>query len=223
MGIYFSGKRQDVSARKKNWLKYFTYLFIVSFLYACICFAKRFFPWVCLSITFAGLWEIIHLQRWKTRPLNITFYVTLSVYLLVSVLFMLFSSLSLSVLLFTLVTVCSFDAFCQIAGQLFGRRKICPQLSPNKTIEGFLGGLLMSVSVFLIVGRIINLPEYHVIVMGSGICLSAFAGDISASWIKRRYNVKDFSSALPGHGGFLDRFDSFIAAGAFVYVLNLFF
>jgi phosphatidate cytidylyltransferase len=223
VGIYLSGKRQDVRERKKNWLKYFTYLFIVAFLYGCICFAEKYFPLVCLLIVFAGFWEIINLQRRMPIQKKFVFYTVLPIYLPVSVLFLLFSSLPQTVLLFTLLTVCAFDAFCQIAGQLFGKRKICPRLSPNKTFEGLMGGFAMSVGAFLIIGKIFYLPEFYVIVMGLGICFFAFAGDLSASWIKRRYGVKDFSSALPEHGGFLDRFDSFIASGAFVYLFNLFF
>ncbi|GHU71840.1 hypothetical protein FACS189413_14080 [Bacteroidia bacterium] len=61
------------------------------------------------------------------------------------------------------------------------------------------------------------------IMLGLGICLFSFAGDLAASCIKRVYGVKDFSSALSEHGGFLDRFDSFIVAGTFIYLVNLFF
>jgi len=126
-------------------------------------------------------------------------------------------------LLFTLFTVCAFDAFSQISGQLFGKRKICPHLSPNKTYEGLIGGLIMSTCAFFIVGCTVHLSIFYTFVMGLGICLSSFVGDLAASWIKRRYKVKNFSSIIPGHGGFLDRFDSFIVAGMFVFLFNSFF
>jgi phosphatidate cytidylyltransferase len=222
VGIYLSCKKQDVSERKKNWLKYFSYLFIVACLYGCICFAEKHFYVVCLLIVFAGFLEIINLQRKMPVQKKFVFYAVLSIYLLVSVLFLFFSNLPQSILAFTLFTVCSFDAFCQIVGQLFGKRKICLRISPNKTFEGLTGGLVMSVGASFIIGKIIHLPESYIIVMGLGICLFSLGGDLSASWIKRQYGVKDFSTALPGHGGFLDRFDSFIASGAFVYLFNLF-
>jgi len=103
------------------------------------------------------------------------------------------------------------------------KNKICPQISPNKTYEGLLGGFLMSVCTFLIIGKILEFTVFFTIIAGVGICVSSFLGDFSASWIKRKYGVKDFSSALPGQGGFLDRFDSFITAGAFVYLFHLIF
>ena len=222
IGMYFAGRKRTSTKRKQNWLKYFTYFLIIILLYGCICFAKNTFPWVCFLIIFAGLIEIIHLQKKKPKKRNV-FYSILFVYVLVSVVFYLFSGLSQSLLLYVLFTVCTFDAFCQIAGQLVGKNKICPQISPNKTYEGLFGGLFMAICTFFIIGKVLRFSVSFTIIAGVGICLFSFIGDLSASWVKRKYEVKDFSSALPGHGGFLDRFDSFITAGAFVYIINLFF
>ena len=222
IGTYFAGRKQNQTARKKNWLKYFTYFFIVIFLYLWICLAEKIFSWICLAIIFAGLIEIIRLQK-KIPQKRIAFYSILFVYVLISAGFYCFSKLSQSLLLYTLFTVCTFDAFCQIAGQLFGENKICPQISPNKTYEGLFGGLFMAVGTFLVIGKILELPVFLSIIFGFIICLFSFVGDLSASWLKRMYNVKDFSSALPGHGGFLDRFDSFITAGAAIYLFHLLF
>jgi len=218
MGIYFTGINQNQTERKKNWLKYFTYLLIVAFLYGCICFAQKIFSWVCLFIVFAGLLEILHLQK-RFPQKRTVIYSILLVYLLLSVGFYFFGRLSQPILLYTLFTVCIFDSFSQIAGQLLGKNKICPQLSPNKTYEGLFGGVFMSVCSFLIIGKILEFSVIFTVISDFFICFFAFAGDLSASWIKRKYGVKDFSSALPGHGGFLDRFDSFIVSGAFVYLL----
>ena len=221
-GMYFAGKKRTPAERKKNWLKYFTYFLIVIFLYGCICLAENIFPWVCLSIAFAGLLEIICLQK-KNPQKRSVFCSILFVYVLISAGFYLFSSLSQSLLLYALFTVCTFDAFCQIAGQLVGKNKICPQISPNKTYEGLFGGLFMAICTFFIIGKILGFSASFTTITGVGICLFSFVGDLSASWTKRKYGVKDFSSALPGHGGFLDRFDSFIAVGAFVYLFHLLF
>ena len=88
--------------------------------------------------------------------------------------------------------------------------------------EGLFGGFLMSICTFIIMGKAFEFTMFHTIIEGVVICVFAFTGDLAASWIKRKYGVKDFSCALPGHGGFLDRFDSFITAGAFVYLFHLF-
>jgi phosphatidate cytidylyltransferase len=222
VGTYFAGRKQNQTERKKNWLKYFTYFIIIISLFVCICFAIKIFPWICGLILIAGLFEIIRLPKKKPQKINL-FYLIFLGYVLISIGFYSFSNLSQSILLYTLFTVCTFDAFCQIAGQLFGKNKICPHISPNKTYEGLFGGLLMSVCTFFIIGKILELTVFHTIIVGFGICIFAFTGDLTASWIKRKYGVKDFSSALPGHGGFLDRFDSFITAGAFVYLFHLIF
>jgi len=221
-GIYFAGRKQNPIERKKSWLKYFTYFIIIILLYVCICFAVKIFPWICGLIVVAGLVEIIRLQ--KNNPQKRTvFYMILSVYVLISTGFYFFGNLSQSILLYTLFTVCTFDAFCQIAGQLFGKNKMCSQISPNKTYEGLFGGFFMSVYIFFIIGKILDFTAVYTIIAGFGICVFSFTGDLAASCIKRKYGIKDFSSVLPGQGGFLDRFDSLITAGAFVYLLHLLF
>ena len=219
-GTYFAGRKQNPAERKKGWLKYFVYFIIVILLYACICFTVKIFPWICGLIVIAGLVEIIRLQK-KNPQKKTAFYAILLVYMLISTGFYFFGNLSQSILLYTFFTVCTFDAFCQVVGQLFGKNKICPQISPNKTYEGLLGGLFMSVCTFFIIGKTLEFTASYTIVVGFGICVCAFMGDLAASWIKRKYSVKDFSSALPGQGGFLDRFDSFITAGAFVFLYHL--
>ena len=221
IGIYFAMRKKNPTERKQNWLKYFTYILIFILLYGCICFAEKTFSWVCVIIASVGLHELMCLQK-KTPQKKIVFYPTLFAYVSVSVVFYFFSGLPQSLLLYTLFTVCTFDAFCQISGQLLGKTKISPRISPNKTLEGFIGGLCMAVCTFLVIGKILGFPIFFTILFGFITCLFSFAGDLSASWVKRRYKVKDFSSILPGQGGFLDRFDSFITAGAFVYLLYYF-
>ena len=220
IGTYFANRKQNPPEQKKSWLKYFTYFMIIILLYACICFAIKIFPWICALIVVAGLVEIVSLQ--KNNPQRRTvFYVILLMYMLISAGFYFFSNLHQSMLLYTLFIVCTFDAFCQVTGQLFGKHKICPQISPNKTFEGLSGGFLMSICTGFIIGKILEFTTFYAIIAGLGICIFSFTGDLTASWIKRKYNVKDFSTALPGQGGFLDRFDSLITAGAFVYLFHL--
>jgi phosphatidate cytidylyltransferase len=222
IGIYFIGKKQNPVKRKKNRLKYFTYFFIVAFLYGCIRFAEKIFPCLCLLIAFAGLFEIARLQR-NILQKRVVFYGIIFVYVSVSIGFYFFSCLSQSALLYTFFMVCLFDAFSQIGGQLLGKHKIFPRLSPNKTYEGLLGGLFAVVATSPLIGKILGFSVFNAVILGFGICLFSFTGDLSASWIKRKYGVKDFSSALSVHGGFLDRFDSFIVSGAFIYLISLIF
>ena len=114
--------------------------------------------------------------------------------------------------------VATMDAFSQLWGRLLGRHKLCPRLSPRKTVEGLCGGLLTTALVAALLGswtphmvwtRLVSLA---LLTAGAGL-----AGDLSFSAIKRRLAIKDFSSLLPGHGGVLDRFDSLIFAAPAYY------
>ena len=115
-----------------------------------------------------------------------------------------------------LVTAAS-DGFSQVVGQLFGRRKLAPRISAAKTIEGLLGGLVAAVSVALLAHDSLGLATpLHGAAIALATGVAGLAGDLSASWVKRRAGLKDYSRALPGQGGFLDRFDSLLGALAVI-------
>jgi phosphatidate cytidylyltransferase len=117
---------------------------------------------------------------------------------------------------FLFLVAATFDGFSQVVGQWIGRTPLAPAISPAKTVEGALGGLVAAVSIALAVGLALHLGNTAAIGWGVATAIAALAGDLSKSWIKRRAGIKDFGSALPGQGGFLDRFDSFLAACAIV-------
>jgi phosphatidate cytidylyltransferase len=111
-----------------------------------------------------------------------------------------------------LITAAS-DGFSQVVGQLFGHRKLAPKISPAKTVEGLLGGLVAAVAVALLTNEVLGLTtpsRAAALAVATG--LAGLAGDLAASWVKRRAGIKDFSNTLPGQGGFLDRFDSLLGA-----------
>ncbi|MPQ42406.1 phosphatidate cytidylyltransferase [Clostridium tarantellae] len=114
------------------------------------------------------------------------------------------------------------DTMAYYAGRLFGKHKLCPKVSPKKTIEGSLGGVLGSTLACVIFGIILS--KYYPIVSISnylviGILCGVFCqlGDLVASSIKRYVGIKDYSNLIPGHGGILDRFDSILFAAVVVY------
>lgn len=112
------------------------------------------------------------------------------------------------VMMFTAILLT--DIGCYYAGRHLGKHKLAPVVSPNKTIEGSIGGSICAVIVALIVGYFIGLEWYYS--MFAGILCTMFAqiGDLCESLIKRDAGVKDSGDSLPGHGGFLDRTDSFV-------------
>lgn len=119
-------------------------------------------------------------------------------------------------LLIPLVAAFLSDSFALFTGMLIGRHKLAPELSPKKTVEGAWGGLI-GATIFMLVYGVVMRECFHVSVQFPLLALygalgSIFAqlGDLSFSYIKRQYGLKDFGYIFPGHGGVLDRFDSVI-------------
>lgn len=114
------------------------------------------------------------------------------------------------------------DTTAYYTGRAFGKRKLCPKVSPKKTIEGSLGGMIGSAVAcglfgLFAISRGVALPIYHYLAVGIACGVFCQFGDLTASSIKRYVGVKDYSNLIPGHGGILDRFDSILFAGVIVY------
>ncbi|MDT2829478.1 phosphatidate cytidylyltransferase [Vagococcus carniphilus] len=128
------------------------------------------------------------------------------------------------VLMFALLVVWSTDIGAYFCGMKFGKNKLAPHISPNKTIEGAVGGILCAVVVAGIYMVFWPLP-YNMIVM---LVLTAIfsvvgqMGDLVQSAYKRHYGVKDSGKILPGHGGILDRFDSLLFVFPLMHLVGLF-
>lgn len=123
-----------------------------------------------------------------------------------------------SLIWLVVITAFATDIFAYFTGYLFGKHKLCPSISPKKTIEGAFGGVFGSV-VLSVVFILIIQPDLllHGIVMGVlGSVISQF-GDLTASIIKRKIGIKDYGDLIPGHGGILDRFDSVLFTAPFIY------
>lgn len=110
------------------------------------------------------------------------------------------------------------DTGAYFVGSMFGKHKLCPAISPKKSIEGFFGGLIFNTIAFPLLGLLFTIfnpllkPNYIILAIMGLICaLCGCVGDLFASYIKRSTGIKDFGKIMPGHGGVLDRFDSFLA------------
>ena len=111
---------------------------------------------------------------------------------------------------FIMVWVCDSGAY--FSGRALGRHKMAPHLSPKKTIEGAVGGVLLTVVAALIIAQFLPLATstLHTVLIGLLVAFGAIVGDLFESYLKRSFGVKDSGNILPGHGGFADRFDSFL-------------
>jgi phosphatidate cytidylyltransferase len=129
-----------------------------------------------------------------------------------------------------LITAFCTDIFAYFGGYFLGKHKLCPVISPKKTIEGSVCGILGSVVFCVLFGKFfplsigLELWEYAVIGVAGGI-VSQF-GDLTASIFKRKIGIKDYGTLIPGHGGIMDRFDSVLFTAPMVYyvlyILQLF-
>jgi phosphatidate cytidylyltransferase len=114
------------------------------------------------------------------------------------------------------------DSGAYFAGHLFGRRLLFPSLSPNKTIEGSLGGLLLTILVVGFVSyQVLDFSLAKAAVIGAGVSIFSQGGDLFESMLKRILDVKDLGHFLPGHGGILDRIDSLLFTAPAVYYISL--
>lgn len=122
-------------------------------------------------------------------------------------------------LIFLLLTVFAGDTGAYFVGRAWGRAKLCPSISPNKTWAGLWGGLLAGALAGLAGGMLDGDPQDLLTgpLIGLGVAGLGVVGDLSVSMVKRHYRIKDAGSLLPGHGGILDRLDSFILAAPWLY------
>lgn len=120
------------------------------------------------------------------------------------------------------------DSGAYLAGRAFGKHKMAPKISPKKTIEGAVGGILFSVvlnlAAFFIFQKITGqtpMPWWLIAIITIPISFLGMMGDLSASVIKRNYGIKDFGKLFPGHGGVMDRFDSALFTFSALYAIVL--
>lgn len=124
-----------------------------------------------------------------------------------------------------LVAAFTSDAFALFAGMAFGKHKLAPELSPKKTVEGAAGGFAGAIVCCILYGVImkynfhLQVNYVYLAIYGALGSVVSQLGDLSFSYIKRQYGLKDFGNIFPGHGGVLDRFDSVIFCAPLVEIL----
>lgn len=119
-----------------------------------------------------------------------------------------------------IVTVVSIDVGAYFSGVMFGKHKMAPRISPKKTWEGFAGSAVAAIIAGTLLSLfMLGMPWWFGLVFGATFVVTATLGDLTESLIKRDLGIKDISTWLPGHGGFLDRLDSILPSAAAAYVL----
>lgn len=222
LGTAFANRATDIKIRKERWLKLGIHFLIVHALVAYILYYSNYFYLGIIFILIISFFEIFKYASRKKQPT--LFYVcTFLIFSFLAVGFYLMSrSFASSLLLYIFMTVFVFDGFSQIFGQLFGRRLLFPKISPGKTVEGLAGGAMMAILTSIFIREWILVSILQSIYFCLLLIVASVFGDWLASYYKRKHEIKDYSRLIPGHGGMLDRFDSWIAASAITYFAVIF-
>lgn len=120
-------------------------------------------------------------------------------------------------LLFNFACICDMGAY--FVGVTMGKHKLCPEISPKKTVEGAIGGIVSSVIITLVISLLFKKFSIAVLILTIPLCVLGMIGDLFASAIKRSVGLKDYSNLIPGHGGIMDRLDSIIMIAPTMFVL----
>ena len=213
----------------------------------------------CLILLFIGQFELREIYKWAFAFLGImtiasmiyAFFIRKGLTTLIDISFTFFAVLYVDILLsFFLLTyyiadngaqigkylvwyiifgACFTDIFAYFIGCKFGKHKLCPEISPKKTVEGAIGGIFGCIISLLVytfaLNKLCNFGINYISIGAIAVFVSIFAqlGDLVASSIKRNAKIKDFGNLLPGHGGVLDRIDSILFVSPIIYYFLAYF
>jgi phosphatidate cytidylyltransferase len=214
IGFYLINRKKERDVARKSYTKFGVYFIIINILFFSITVQAAIFSYLAILIVAVGSFELSRLFVSAKFQHKLFFVLSLLVYFILSAGFIVFSLADRNLILLTFLILSIFDSFSQISGQLFGKTKIMPSISPNKTLGGVAGGTVISLLSAFLLKKLFLGTNSELFLFALGAVFFAFAGDILASLYKRKFRVKDYSNWIPGHGGFLDRFDSLIAGGA---------
>lgn len=173
---------------------------------------------------------MLNMETIKLKDISVTFFLTVYVAFMFGHLIQVRNMYN-GHLLVWLIFIGAFitDTAALFGGKFFGKHKLCPKLSPKKTIEGSISGVIGCVAATLIYCLICRIgfgvfPHYgQAILIAFGASIVSQIGDLAASCIKRQFGIKDYGKIMPGHGGVMDRFDSILFVAPFVYYMLLIF
>ena len=202
------------------YLRIFTSIILISIFFITIFYLENY-----LIYLFCVIYLILFLEIFYNFRKKINFFIIFIIYILISFIsiqFYLFKFFDLEKFIYFIFIIIFFDSFSYLMGSFFGKKKILPKLSPNKTYLGFFGGITLTIFFSYIYNynyKIYSLNNF--IIFNSLIIISSFLGDIIESYFKRISSLKNSSLLLPGHGGLLDRLDSFLMSIIIFTLLEL--
>jgi phosphatidate cytidylyltransferase len=212
-GMYAANRRVNAVRRRERWIKFIIYFVILNTVLLLAARGPVVFGCFASVLLIAGASELVVAFSAAPQTAFSLRCLVWSGYGMAGAGLLLFSFSSPSErITFVYLVVAVFDGFSQVAGQLFGKHRLARTISPSKTVEGATGGAFAAVATALLLRHFIGGGPSMALGACAVIVAAALAGDLAASWVKRRCRIKDFGHLLPQHGGVLDRFDSFLFA-----------
>ena len=202
-------------------IRLLTSLFLIFFLLIFIYYFEEYIPFAIILIYSMIFYEILFFFKNKKRRSFVLFlYVFIS---LISIEIYIIYFYEKVLFLYFILLISCFDISSYIFGTLFGKKRILPKISPNKTIFGVVAGLFITLVISLSFNNLYYIFTFRTSVVFSVlIILFAFIGDVIESFYKRRFEIKNSSNILPGHGGIFDRLDSFVMGSIAMLIFNYF-
>ena len=200
-------------------IRIITSLLLIFFLLIFIFSFKEYIPFAIILIYSMIFYEILFFfENKKRRSFALFLYVFIS---LISIeIYVIYFYETVIFLYFILIISC-FDISSYIFGTLFGKKRILPKISPNKTVFGVVAGLLFTLIISLSFNNLFSIFTFNTsVVFSTLIILFAFIGDVIESFYKRRFEINNSSNILPGHGGIFDRMDSFVMGSIALLIFN---
>lgn len=204
-----------------------SFLLLAGIIYVSTIKTPLYFNTTLISISFIGLlvllYYLISTKAIKTDNviqkviLHIT-YLILPFYFLIKLPFI-ENNYNPNIIIFIILMIWTNDSFAFFIGKNFGKHKLFESISPKKTIEGFIGGLLFAILAGFLIGKYSNhFPILNWIIIAVIVSVFGSLGDLVESKFKRQAKIKDSGTIMPGHGGLLDRLDSLFFLAPFVYL-----
>jgi phosphatidate cytidylyltransferase len=218
VAFWWASRRGSPEVRRARWTKFAIYVVIVHAVLAAAIAGRAAIGALIVAIAAAGVVEIRRASRSLHRD-RFWIPVVFAAVAAAAIAFALTARPLLSAYLY--LVVAAFDGFSQAGGQLAGRRRLAPKVSPGKTVEGFLIGVAGAIVCALLLRGAASVDAGVAVTLAAISSFVGVAGDLAASWVKRRAGIKDYATLLPGHGGVLDRFDSFLAVAAVMWALGV--
>ncbi len=203
----------------------------VAALYVMLYFKQMEYLYILVLVSIMAIMAVyvFTYPKYKTEQVMLVYFGIFYVGLMLSYVYqtrMLEGGIYLVWMIFICSWVCDTCAYC--VGMLIGKHKMSPKLSPKKSIEGAIGGVAGSMIFGGVYGTVcaehltlFQNPTISLIIIAFVGALISMVGDLAASAIKRNYEVKDYGTLIPGHGGILDRFDSVIFTAPVIYILSV--